>query len=146
MIRLFNQISNFFYWGWKLKENYEWDYFFLYEIIYLKLQRMEKLFCNGMGEDSIKYAKQIMVAKNLAKRLMDDKYDFYLSEFYRKNGEARAMFINENGITKLEFIHPKIPDYDTNEGIARQRDDAKREEDKKELFKLLEKQIEYWWE
>ena len=143
MLKLLNQLSNFFYWGWKLRENYDWDYSFLYEIIYLKLERMERIFRNkSYAINSKKHAKQIMVAKNLAKRLMDENYDFYETDFYKKWGGHEIKI--ENGL--IEFIYPNVSDYNKNQRIAIMRDNSKKSEDKKALFDLLEKQIEYWWD
>lgn len=44
MRRLIEQIKRFFYWGYKLRNSFDWDNGFLEEMILLKLKRMRACF------------------------------------------------------------------------------------------------------
>lgn len=72
----YRRIERFFYWGWKLKDHYDNDYTELYEIIYLKLDRIDKKVSDsyvcwgdiGCGSQ----LRKLKTAKELAKRLGDE--------------------------------------------------------------------------
>lgn len=72
----YRRAERFFYWGWKLKDNCDNDYVELYEIIYLKLDRIDKKVSDSYScWGDIGYGSQLRklkTAKELAKRLGDD--------------------------------------------------------------------------
>jgi ABC-type arginine transport system ATPase subunit len=79
--KIFNQIKNFFYWGWKLRESHDWDYWFLYEIMYLKMKRMRNAIKNGHIVWSEKNDKKMAEAIELLHRLM---YNDYMDNYNKR--------------------------------------------------------------
>lgn len=90
IIRIYcKSIHRFFWWGWKMRWSYDWDHSYLYEIIYLKLDKMIKEFNkNGHLEWNTNFnsteMKKIRITKECIKRLKDDNFGWMLDKHYIK--------------------------------------------------------------
>lgn len=122
MINLYNlwcKIKRFFYWGWKLRNSYDWDHSYFYEIIYLKLDSMYRyLTTYGICVSSNKNSnlmKKLLEASNLAKSLSDESFEYSYNPF-------------------------------DNSFVGHKRSDKIRAAQKKRLFYLLEKYTDHLWD
>jgi hypothetical protein len=130
---------------WQLRD---WDAFYIYGLISKHLSHVEDCMRNyGNGINSIKYADQIRIAKNLSKRLYDDNYlENALIPVEEKYGELQWHFEKDNmpGFNRLIFdeseeaYKARRNSYEHSEYLKKQ--------DKEMLFEMLEKFIEKWWD
>ncbi len=86
---LFEHIERFFFWGWKLRGNHDWDFCYFYEIMYLKLDRMYKCFrdfgiCIWNSDINKKEMRKIRIARELCKRLSNDDRHTKKSVYYKQ--------------------------------------------------------------
>jgi len=148
--RFVNKIKKVFYWLPYIWKDEDWDYAYIYELLYAKLNRMDNYWENC--DDWIKTVthekehRRIKVAKNLAKRLADDNYLNNALFWHRKKYEPYVDFIskkpNKDGFyTYIEDVY-----------IERSKDFSKcyhhsdymDEQDKELLFKYLKKYSDGW--
>lgn len=149
-------IRNFFYWGWMLKDDRNWDFYFLYYVLVLKLKLMRKSLANGLVEEKEKrkILKPLDRAIVLAERLRDQDYTEHHDKVEAKYGKLHLSF-NPSGRPGLSSgyfwnencIYPrdqrKAEKASTRANIL----DAKAEDnDRHELFKLIADNINKWWD
>lgn len=83
-------IRMFFYWGWKLRNNHDWDYSYLFDMITLKLERMNKELLNSLvdweHDDEHKRAiKALSLAVKIGQKMHDyDPFDYKREAKYKK--------------------------------------------------------------
>ncbi len=97
-------IENIIEWLPVIWRDRSWDYHYLLIIIHKKFEQMEDLHKNyGHFVRSDKTAKELMIVKNLTKRLIDDNYsENALVNYYKKYGEEpRFEFVADD-------INPKF--------------------------------------
>lgn len=144
-----NGISNIIRWFptiWQLRD---WDAEYLYLLIYKHLSHVEDcLRYYGHGVNSIKDANKIKIAKNLAKRLYDQEYDFNaLIPVEKKYGELKVKTEKDD---KFPMLNKVIFDETPEERKARDRAYKHAEymenQDKQILFAMLNKYINRWWD
>ena len=157
----FHSSRRFFYWGWKLRHSYEFDCHGFYEMTALKLRTCHKYFstkghCVWNSNPSDKNMRRILVAANLAERLHGD-HTSYLSksveEHQNKWGEPERIWKDAGkNLTSLTFKYPNVKSK-RDEEICRKdyrrimkKYDKIRRDDKKLLFKLLEHNLDHWWD
>ena len=135
----FDSIERFFFWGWNMRHSYDWDYGYLYKMIYLKMKRMEKDF------DECKYSvkwtdsnamHQFKVAKGCMQRMCEkdyceDEYDHYFKEY-------------PSIIVDSTFTHPKGSDNKRFMRIVR-REEYLRQQDIKMFADIFIKHSRKWW-
>lgn len=151
-------VERFIWWGKHLRTSHDWDHYYLYEIIYLKLKRMEAYWKKyAMGLQSQKQLKNITKAKALVERLLNDSYSFYHDELDVKWGMLELLFdeprmVKGIMLTRSHFTHKnvKTPEqqeqYQKEWKVATDKDSAQRRQDKDMFFKILEKHIDSWWD
>ncbi len=129
----------------------DWDYYYLYNILYYKLKHMEEHFNrdNPTIVNSKQYAKQIMVAKNLAKRLRDNNYLSNALYWHDKKFNE----VNFNDLISKEPVNGYyIYIGDQNKGrrdsfkICCEHSDYMESQDKEYLFEYMKKKINWWWD
>ncbi|MFA5153071.1 MAG: hypothetical protein WC554_10960 [Clostridia bacterium] len=124
-------VKNIIKWIPVLWKDREWDYMFLYEIVYQKIHNMRKYhekanFFVGV-ENEIKWMK---VCEKLLRILIDSTY--WEDEYDNKPLNIRKM--------NLTDVYLKL--YEKNNG----RTDIREEKAKRLLFKILSWRVEYWWD
>jgi len=168
MIRRFwSKIKNFFYWGWKLRANFDWDYMFLIYIIKFKIDRMIHYHENyGIvltvedepdNPDADKYMmKSMRLCSYLCQRLIDRNAIAYAvhaeKAFNEKWGDVEIIEgKSSKGLTTVSFQRKNVNK--NNEHIYRKESKKLADfsvniynRDKKLLFGIMEKYIEGWWE
>lgn len=165
--KLYATVNRFFYWGWKLRNNYDWDGYCVYEMLALKLKRMEvemKKHGNCMWNsepDSEEYQlmRRLERAAELAHKLNEtDTLGYFpeLLEAHRKKwGEIRFVDTEEklsNGMTGFRVKRDGVKT-EEDEKLCRQehreimdKQYAAREADKAEFFKILREDLENFWD
>jgi hypothetical protein len=110
-------LSNIWKWRKVIYRDRDWDYWFIYEILKTKLQYQSEHFIKyGYHENSSKDAKQMLECIDLIDKVQNEYY------------EEQAL---ESEV------------WDEKEMKAAQ---DKHNEARKKLFKLLEENIERWWD
>lgn len=160
----YETICRFLYWGWKLRNNYEWDCSSnTYYMFYLKFDSLIKyskkhahLMWNSDYEG--KDFRKLRIACELAKRLYEDDYNTHTDEHNKKwkednefdskpnfkNGKIISYSLDwksEQNLTKKE-LEQKGKEF----RIAYNLDNKQKESEKKYLFKILTKHLEGWWD
>jgi hypothetical protein len=143
-----NGISNIIRWIpviWQLRD---WDAGYLYVLIYKHLTHVESCLKNyGHGVNSPKYAKQVQVAKNLAKRLNEDDYlSNALIPVKQKYGEAKIHFEKCDNGQWWRMINDEPVENTQARHNAYEHEKYMKNQDKKLLFQYLYKYIDQWWD
>lgn len=140
-MRLFRKtrllIKNIRLWLPILKEDQQWDYVYLYEVMKHKLELMEDLQRTvGNSVDAQVYADEM--------RLVIDALDRLIEEDYLPP-EANDYYEN---ITVEEFINRKeMTDEEREQHIEWfKKEEASKDKDRKFVFEYMEKNIERWWD
>lgn len=126
-----------------------WDEHYIYSLLYFKFSDMEKYWRsdNVWSANKDKTAHQIMIAKNLCKRLIDDNYtENALKPVEDKYGKLKWHFEPSEikGYTSMVF------DETLEESKARSRaykhSEYMEKQDINYLFRHIEKYIRGWWD
>ena len=161
MNKLIDRIKRFFYWGWKLKDSFDWDSAYLEEVLYLKLVRMRKCFDsedfhhnrwslkkepdfkqNLLEQYKADVALDICIAL-LKRRTVDFTYDKLsgLSEHIKdvefKFGEDKMILIVNGSPATVEFLLKKKELYQVKQNL--------QDRDRKLLYFLMGEYLEGWW-
>ena len=148
------QVERFFYWGWKLRHNYDFDAQTVYELLYLKLDRIyncmkeySHLEWNSTPDSNL--MRKLAEARGLAKRLHD--YDYNHSAFLEADAKFEYKVWSEPIEGSSNFILQSNWMYKEKEAKlylkARKKHYAKMLEiDKKRFYYLLDKYLEHWWD
>jgi len=141
------RVEFFCYWGWKLKDSYDWDYCFLYEIIHIKMKRMHKNMTKyGHCVDSSvnsKSMKRLLEASELADRLRgkDNIETINMMKKYTHEGDFTKKYSHYGKRIELDektyrFFSKK----------AMERDASRNKTTKNRFFKLMHTYMENWWD
>jgi hypothetical protein len=106
-------IKNIFRWIPIIWNDKDWDYYFLYKILYTKLLSMEKhLRKYGHSANSKKDADRIKTCINILKQLMKDEYhEKVFKPFYKKWGKPEFNWIDvkdKPNYTELKITNPNV--------------------------------------
>lgn len=148
---MFKKIIKIIRWIPLLWQDVDYDADSIYGLLYYKLKFMEEYFSgdNTWGVDAKKIAKQIKIAKNLAKRLMEDDYlSNALVEHEKKYPDYLELGLS---IEQDDFKFYKLVDKNSNEEKKSFRKCSKhadylKEQDINYLFSYLKKHIKEWWD
>lgn len=147
--RIKSGLQNIIQWWPLIWNDRDWDFIFIYRMLYKKLERMEKLFKSDKVNSKCapKKANQLFVAKNLCKRLIDNNYTGYkLVDVQKTYGNVKIKRTpSENkGCWNIKFIESK-------KERAMRRKSSKHieyleQQDKDYLFNHINKYINGWWD
>jgi hypothetical protein len=93
LLRLIGKVKNFFFWGWKLRSSHDYDYHYMYEIMYIKLVRMKDYFIEedivnwDDTEESRKAWKALSLSIFILDRLLNRSDMFYHEKMHDKHIE-----------------------------------------------------------
>lgn len=154
--KLWYTIRNFFYWGYKLKDDRNWDFYYLYYILTLKLKLMRESLAAGFVErnELKKILKPLDRAIALAERLRDQDYSRNMDKHEQKYGKLHLTFnpTNNPRLSSGYFwnencLNPKEQKKADKAHLKANIKDAKEEDDdRKELFRIIAKNINKWWD
>ena len=148
-------VCRFFYWGWKMRMNYDWDYTGIYEMLVYKLDRMIPLFeKNEFHCYSKKFIRKMKIIRSLAYRLSKSDYSRNYDAHNDTWGHSEYRFkANKDGLTsQMIFIDPpKVNDknrkrYMESAKKATLNDNAEEVEDRILMFNMISKYIPKWWD
>jgi len=155
---VYHGITNIVIWFPVIWNDKNWDQFYFYKIIKIKLIQMEKYHRNyGISVNSNKTAKKIKLCINLLNRIIDDSYiNNVMDPHDKKWGEMKMIFKKgspdntlyefkefqvKNAVTEKE----KIQENKERLRLYKHSDNLKKQ-DLDMLFIKLRKYIEYWWD
>lgn len=124
--RFWEKLCRMCFWGWKMRNSYDWDFAYLYEMLYLKLDKMQQCMlqsgsCVWCTSKETHLMRKLSICRELARRLWEHDYnDIKWGYYYKLSSKNRMLLYN-----KQEEI---------------------RKADKQLLFRLLEKHLERFWD
>lgn len=148
--RITQGIKNLIIWFPVIWKDRDFDHNYMYEIIYLKLSNMQKFFESDypICANADRRAKQIMIAKNLCKRLIEQNYlSNALTNYKSKYGDESGFHFEQ---TENKNLHKLVWDE-----TVEQRNEFKKssehsnymeQQDLDYLFKHMRKYIQGWWD
>ena len=153
-------IKNMFYYGWKLREDRDWDYSYLQTIINIKLNKMfdyysESKHCSWTSEkDSEEYKafKALRICKNISNRIEEDSYLRSFRKLDKKYGSYKFVTVKDENAFKITKIQRDGETESNREDIKKLEEETRRigyaiqVRDRKILFKLLEVYMPCWWD
>jgi len=148
-----NGVPNIFKWTKIIWKDRNWDYNYIFYILQFKFENMEKFFNSdkAMTISSKRRAKEIMVAKNLCKRISSNQYlDNALIDYYRKYGyEFKFEFEFESCEDNSKY--KRLIDNNTKEQDdlffkAGEHSEYMKQQDIDFLFQHLQKRLTSWWD
>lgn len=149
---MFKKILKIIRWLPILWKDVDYDADSIYRLLYYKLKFMEEYFNgdNTWSADAKKCAKQIKIAKNLAKRLMDDNY---LSNSLVEHEQRYPNYLEiGSSMEQIEGskLYKLIDKNSEDERISFRKcckhAEYLRKQDINYLFDYLKKYIEDWWD
>ncbi len=158
-IRQFIQtIGRFFFWGWKLRNSYDWEFSYLDQMIHLKLKRMLKQFQNGptvWGKDLNNNPPKQQLGRvfkrcvELSRRLSEHDYSEYTEKILdEKWGEySRNPCRGESWFTRVKVKTP-ADKKKCNKDILRYyaKSEKQQQSERIELHRLLGKYGDRFWD
>lgn len=149
-------VRNFFFWGWTMKGDRNWDFYFLYFVLSVKLKLMRKALANGMVEakEKKKILKPLDRAIVLCDRLRDQDYSRNHDAVLKKYGETHLSFnpsehphLSTGYFWNENCIFPREQRRADKASLTANIKDAKEEDnDRHELFKIIAGNINKWWD
>ena len=141
-------------WAPIIWENYDWDYIYLFKIIYFKIDLMEKRMRKSqIIEDWETIANQMLECKTLLKNQIEkDEYDYVKEELDKhkeKWGDIEIKLNSDNSINmKCSKVQtPEEEEQERKEYIEIIKKGVNIEKSNlKKLFELLSKYIQGWWD
>lgn len=147
----YEMIKRMLFWGWKLRNNADFDSHFLYEIIHLKLRKIYECHrdhghCVWNSSKNNKQMRKLRECYELAKRLYDDEYRLNkvskIMDKYKSN-QSKNNFV-ESYYPEAKAINHKLYTFIIKRSMD--KDNAILKERKDRLFTLLYKYIDEWWD
>lgn len=131
-------IKNIRLWYPILKEDQQWDYVYLYEIIQHKLKLMENLQRNqGNSVDAEVYADEMREVIDVLERLIEDDYMPEESKEYFKKLRIEDLFDNKR--ERSEEEHQEHLEW-------YRQEEKNRNKDIEFVFDTMKEKIERWWD
>lgn len=130
---------------WSLRD---WDARYCYDLIHKQLLHVENyLNYNSYGVNAIKKSNRIKVARILTKRLIDDLYICNAETLIdQKYGELKFHFEKIDDSNFQTLVFDELEEESKARHKAHEHVEYMREQDKKMLFKYLNKYISEWWD
>lgn len=145
----YKMLCRMFYWGWHMRNSYDYDARTIYKVLYRKLSRLQYEMENDghciWNDSNTNLMKKLKESKQLAKKLSKYSYSKNYEQVFKKyksNKKENIVFFDLHKDAKCidsalySFIVRKAFNKDSNEEAY----------DKKRLFYLLEKYIQHWWD
>jgi len=153
----YEMLGRMLFWGWNMRNSYDFDAHTIYDMLYLKLDRLYDLFENHShlmwnSDTQNKDMRRLCEARGLAKKL--SKCDCYMRHYMKVRNTYRYEDQGDNSAWYTELVGYR---YDNNKTISKEYfrrlsksamklDSAEMKTDKDRLFKLLSDKIDQWWD
>lgn len=145
-MRLFRNIKK---WWPILKEDEDWDFYFLLKVMNFKLEKMEEhIGKHGHSEDSKAIAKELDEAGYYLRQLIEDDF-FDHDTLDKKWGETKLVFNSDNSVT---FTNAKIKTDDDRKQYHKDFAAEVEKEDERKQFALdkfcqiFKTKLFGWWD
>lgn len=127
----------------------DWDQWYLYNIMYKKLYKMEKFYDSDLTYSSTakQTAKQIRICRILCKRLIDDYYLSNATMFPYDKVYPDFYFLDSEHVLETNYsriINKKHREYLFSKACL--HSEYMHKQDKEYLFKTISKYIDGWWD
>jgi len=152
-----NGIKNLWKWLPIVWKDRDWDHYYLYKLLNFKFKNMEYLhrnYSNLKNGDII--AHQLKVVKLLTQRLIEDNYiEKIWNNHDKKWGEIKFNYEATPIYKNCVEVFLKRENIKTEEDVKQERKEFRRmtdqeimlrNQDREYLFKLMNKNIEGWWD
>lgn len=160
MRSIFERIKRMFYWGWNLRDNFDWDYEYVEKMLLLKLKRLHWQMENATyhmnlqdlyahltsttcewdqahTKQNIKAYRALPLCIKILKRRLNNSTYMRLSGYEKFYEQNSLDFISINSVESKERYTASRP--------MRESMNRMEQRDKKWLYDLLYKWGEYWW-
>jgi hypothetical protein len=156
ILSTYKSISSVLYWGWNMRNSVDYDAHSMYDLMYLKLDRIYKEMVNNShlmwnSKETTKGMKRLAETRRLAKMLANDTYNCYVYKVMDKytcpNHLKPSSIFNKiriNGEKEKKLISDKL--YSLYFKKASELDRLNYLTIKNRYFMLLGKHIEGWWD
>jgi len=137
IIVFYETVKRFFYYGWKLRKNGDWDYNYLYKIIHLKICNIEKAIKNDkLHSWSKRDFRDLKIAKNCLDRLINDRYTVYSNEdrYLERKVHPEFGIVYSIKPDKLKFYKKSL-----------EKEQYLRNQDMDMFCKILKERSTRWW-
>jgi len=152
----FATLKRMLFWGWNLRNSYDFDANTVYRVLFLKLERIHNEMkynshLDWNSTESSKLMKRLCEAKMLAKKLSEQEYqknyNFIKQKYKNTEGNNRIFILID--MEKSWYPNAKNIDRKTFNFFIKASFSKDRKEyiiDKNRLFYLLNKYLEHWWD
>ena len=149
----YETICRMVFWGWNLRNSYDFDACTIYDILYLKLDKVYKCMRDDShlmwnSDTNHKDMKRLLEASKLAKKLSE--YD-YIRHYHKVktqySGKRRTDLLSS--IERSLYPNAKPIDNKLYNSMIKKScklDGAEKKRDKDRLFRLLNIKIDEWWD
>ena len=150
----YEQLQRMIFWGWNMRNSYDFDGGTVYKVLNLKLKRMYDCFLKDghlMWNNSpdTRGMRLLIECIELTSRLQEDYHRNYevVCERYMTPPRTKCSFLekfhddmypNAKPIDRAMYRHFLSKAFD--------KDSSEQKRDKARLFKLLEKHLDSWWD
>lgn len=146
-----NGIRNLIKWFKIIWNDRDWDEYFIYKILYHKLNNMEQLFKSDkvIGARSLQIANELRLAKLLCKRILDDNYlSNALTDYYNKYTIDDKLMTFENTEDKnyKQVVWTKDKKQINMYRKASKHSEYMEQQDKNLFWSYISKKINGWWD
>ena len=147
-----NGIRNIIKWFPVIWNDRDWDWTFILKILHHKLNNMESSFRSeyAMHANNEKHAHNIMIAKKLCKRLIENEYLSNATLQHDKKFEEvdfKDLFIKDSGIKNMSrYVGDSDKERAKSFDKCCKHSDYMKNQDLDYLFTHLRKYIECWWD
>jgi hypothetical protein len=149
LLALIETVKRMFYWGWKMRDNHDWDFHYVYIMLYYKLDRMSKAMINKghlewQYEENKRVVRYLKMATECARRLAFEEDNRYSHQFLDKYGFRSSWSKQLKLKSKGEPISKEL--YDRLYKASLDKDKNYRKYLKDNLYKALNTFGEHWWD
>lgn len=148
--RFFQWIFKSFQYSWFLRNDYDWDYGYILKLLRYKLRRTRETISKNKiitDEEITKISNQIIEVEKRIQRFLDDEYNIQIKSdmnIQEKYGETKMVFVDST----VQFL-PEWGDkvqYKKDMRIVYEKWEQARQKDFNEIFDLMKKNLQNWWD
>lgn len=145
-------IERMIFWGWKMRNSWDFDASTTYSMIHLKLDRCYKTFkdhghCAWNSSEKLNRMRKLKEASKLAERLYEDKYDIRAFKETDERFKFKQWFTPSKYGSQWHSTYEKTPKRARIFYKARGKVYlAQKKYEHKRLFELLDKYLDQWWD
>jgi len=149
----FETAERMLWWGWKMRKSHDWDNGYLFEVMYLKMKRMEHSFTKygscvwnqTTSKELIRFRRALELIKQLHEDTFDQPYDLHEAKWGKLNMDmengSSIIFSRSKAITKDERKQERAEF-----SIVMDKSNQLRLDAMQEFCVLFQKDAWGWWD